>query len=226
MIKVQKMSGLSVQDFSDRVRAALRAAFPVPADCYGPYVDALFDDSVVFESERKLWRVAYTMDPATLAVSFAGLPEEVVRSYTAVSALAPGAGMGGGTPGGAAAPATQSATPLASAATEGAPAKKDDEGEPVDAAAKSSSLGAVAKAASGLAAALRLSKTQKAATTTPATTAAATTPAAAPTTTAPTPITKAAEPKEVIWEEDLAAVATKRSKAKQQGDKVAARARR
>jgi len=85
MIHVTKSSDLPIQEIINRVSRSLREAFPSES---GPYLEALYDDRVVFERDRKLWQVGFSFDPATLQVSFSGAPVEVVCTYQPVGAVA------------------------------------------------------------------------------------------------------------------------------------------
>ncbi len=151
-VEVKKFAGLSNEDFCARVSAALKGAFPSPSECYGPYVEALFDDKVVFSSDRKLWQVAYTMDPTAFAVTFSGVPVEVIRSYTPIGEAAGAGAAVGETP--AASPAAMA---MASAPPPAAPAAKEDAGSvAVDQTQKSAE--AITKSALSIAGMLRTQK--------------------------------------------------------------------
>ena len=79
-------SGPAFSDVTMAIGEALSELYPSadPSDCEGPWVQDVFDATVVFQLAGKLWEIAYSFDGAKAVLS--GAPTEVVRAYTPVSA--------------------------------------------------------------------------------------------------------------------------------------------
>lgn len=82
-------AGPSLGDVSRAVSAALADIYPPPADnapCLGPWVVDVFDASVVYEYDGRLFEVSYALEGSAVKL---GTPVEVQRTYAPAAAAAP-----------------------------------------------------------------------------------------------------------------------------------------
>lgn len=83
-------AGPAFSDVQTALNAALAAKFPSadPMACTGPWVVDVFDATMIYQLDGKLFEVPYSFDGSAATL---GAPAEVVRSYEPIAAAAPAA---------------------------------------------------------------------------------------------------------------------------------------